>query len=180
MESADLLARARGAYEAGRLRWALRIGGIVLALVATSFVVVGASAISAATGAVLLVVATAMRWRGQTWNAGARTGLVAGLIPFALLLALKCGSTMFCALDGCMAQCPRFCGFGGLVAGILIATRARQHEDRLVVFLLAASVVAALTGLLGCFVGGLNGVAWMIVGELVATAPALAVQLRRR
>lgn len=182
MESADdrLAARARRAYEAGRLRWALQIGWIVLVLIGVSYVAVGGSAVSAATGAALLVTATAMRWRGRTLSAAVRAGLAAGLIPFALLVTLKCGSGMFCALGGCMSHCARFCGFGGLAAGVLLAARARQHDDHVVEFLVGASVVAALTGLMGCFVGGLTGMAWMVVGELFATLPAFALELRRR
>ena len=180
MESADLAARAARAYEVGRLRWALQVGFIVLPLLAISFVTVGVSAVSCTMGALLLATATAMRWRGGTWSAATRAGLAAGLIPFALMLSLKSGSGYFCALGGCMEHCVRFCGYGGLAAGVLLATRARREQDQLVAFLVASSVIAALTGLLSCFVGGLTGMMWMIVGELVATAPALAVQLRRR
>ena len=180
MESAELAARARRAYEAGRLRWAARIAWVVLALVVASFVAVGASPISAATGLLLLVTTIALRWRGQTWGAAVRTGLTAGLIPYTLLLTFKCSAPLYCALGGCMSHCVGFCGFGGLAAGILLAMRAREHEDELVPFLVAATAVAALTGLLGCFVGGMTGVVWMLVGELAATLPAFALQLRRR
>jgi hypothetical protein len=121
-----------------------------------------------------------MRWRGQTWSAAVRAGLMAGLIPFALLLLLKCGGGAFCSLGGCMEHCARFCGFGGLAAGVLLATRARRHEAHVVQFLAAASVIAALTGLLSCFVGGLTGIAWMLLGELCAMLPAFAFELRRR
>ena len=180
MESGELLARAERAYEIGRLRWALQIGWIVLALVGVSFVCVGVSAISAATGALLLATTTAMRWRGRTFSAAVRSGLLAGLIPFTLLLVLKSGSGVFCALGGCMEHCIRYCGIGGLTAGLLLAVRARSHEDHLVGFLVASGVVAALTGILGCFVGGLTGMVWMIAGELLATVPVFAVQRARR
>jgi len=46
--------------------------------------------------------------------------------------------------------------------------------------MVASSVVAALTGLLACFVGGITGMMWMVVGELAATLPVFALQLRRR
>jgi hypothetical protein len=180
MESGELMARAERAYEVGRLRWALQIGWIVLALVGVSFVCVGVSSISAATGALLLATTTALRWRGRTFSAAVRAGLLAGLIPFTLLLVLKSGSGVFCSLGGCMEHCIRYCGIGGLTAGLLLAVRARRHEDQLVGFLVAGGVVAALTGLLGCFVGGLTGMVWMIVGELAATVPVFAVQLARR
>ena len=180
MESADLAAQARRAYEAGRLRWAAQIAWVVFALIVVSFVAVGASRVSAATGLALLATTVALRWRGQTWGAAVRSGLVAGLIPYLLLLTFKCSAGLYCALGGCMSHCVRFCGVGGLAAGVLLATRARQHEEHLVEFLVASSAVAALTGLLGCFVGGMTGMVWMLVGELAATLPAFALQLRRR
>lgn len=180
MESADLAARARRAYETGRVWWALQIGWLVATLLAISFVSVGASSVSLATGIALLGVTATMRWRGQTWSAAVRSGLLAGLIPFALLLSIKCGSGYFCALGGCMTNCTHFCAFGGLAAGVLLATRANRRQSQVIEFLVASSVVAALTGLLGCFVGGLTGMLWMILGELAATLPAFALQLRRR
>jgi hypothetical protein len=180
MESADLAARARRAYEAGRLGWATQIAWVVLTLVGVSFVAVGASTISAATGVALLAATIALRWRGRVWSAAVRAGLTAGLIPYALLLTFSCGSGLYCALGGCVEHCVRFCGIGGLAAGVLLAARARHHGEQTAQFMLASSVVAALTGLLGCFVGGLTGMLWMVVGELAATIPAFALQLRRR
>jgi hypothetical protein len=179
MESADLAARAQRAYETGRLRWAAQIAWVVVTLVAVSFVSVGPSPISAAMGVALLGAATAMRWRGQAWGAGVRSGFLAGLIPFALLLSMKC-SGYFCTMNGCLLHCTRYCALGGLAAGVLLAMRATRRQERIVEFLLASSIVAALTGLLGCFVGGMTGMFWMAVGELAATAPAFALQLRRR
>ena len=180
MESADLAARARRVYESGRLRWASQIAWVVAALVAISFVSVGPSLVSAATGIALLGAATAMRWRGQAWGAGVRSGLLAGLIPFALLLSMKCGSGYFCTLGECMTNCTRYCGMGGLAAGLLLAMRATRREDKIVEFLSASSIIAALTGLLGCFVGGITGMIWMAIGELAAMVPVFALQLRRR
>src|SRR5207302_10786498 len=137
-------------------RWALQIGWIVVALVGVSFVAASPSRVTVELGLALLATVTALRWRGQTWTLAARAGLLAGLIPFALLLTLKCSAAYGCAMGmgNCMAHCTLFCGFGGLAAGVLLATRAQQLGERGFAFLVAASVVAALTGLLGCFVGG--------------------------
>lgn len=178
MESVELAARARRAYEVGRWRWALQIAWVVLALVAVSFVFVGRSTVTALVGAALLGVAATLRWRGGSLAAAARAGFAAGLVPFSLMVALKCGA--FCSFGVCMAHCAHFCAFGGLAAGVLLATRARGHAERVVAFLAAGSAIAALTGMLGCVVGGLGGIAWMLVGELAATLPAFALELRRR
>jgi hypothetical protein len=180
MESADLAARAERAYEAGRLRWAAQIGWIVAPLLLISFASVGPSLVSATTGLLLLATTTLLRWRGRQWSAAVRTGLMAGLIPFALLLVIKGGSFYLCSLGACMGHCAKFCGFGGFAAGLLIAGRARRLDTSVMQFLTAATVVAALTGLLGCFVGGLMGTFWMVVGEVVATVPVFALQLRRQ
>jgi hypothetical protein len=180
MESVDLETRARRAYEIGRVRWALQVAWIVVALVLISFLAAGASPITAATGLALLGVVTLLRWRGRAWAAAVRAGLTAGLIPYALLLTLKCSSGYFCMLGGCMAHCARFCIAGGLAAGFVLALSARRHEGEMTKFLVAAGAVAALTGLLGCFVGGVTGVLWMALGELTATLPAFAVPARRR
>ena len=180
MESADLAARARRAYEAGRWRWALQIAWVVLVLVAASFAVAGASATCALIGATLLLAATALRWRGGSASAAVRAGLAAGLVPFALLLVLKCGAHAFCSFGVCMTHCAHFCAFGGLAAGVLLAARAHRRDAGIVEFLVAGSAVAALTGMLGCFVGGLGGIAWMIAGELAATLPAFALGRLRR
>lgn len=179
MESADLAARARRAYEVGRLGWAAQIAWVVATLVLISFATVGPSRISAMTGVLLLVTTAVLRWRGGALRAAVRTGLLAGLIPFALLLFLKGGSAYLCSLGTCMGHCTTFCGISGLIAGLLITNRARQLDSHVSQFLVAATAVAALTGLLGCFVGGLVGAAWMIVGEVAATVPVFALPLRR-
>jgi hypothetical protein len=180
MESAELAVRARRAYEVGRWRWALQIAWVVLVLVAASFVIAGASTACAIIGATLLAAAATLRWRGGAASAAVGAGFTAGLVPFALLLLLKCGARAFCSFGVCMTHCAHFCALGGLAAGVLLAARAHRRGDGVVEFLAAGSAVAALTGMLGCFVGGLGGVAWMIAGELAATLPAFALGRLRR
>jgi hypothetical protein len=180
MESADLAARARRAYERGRLGWAARVAAYVVPLVALSAVMAGNPTVSLAAGAALLAVSVAARWRGLTWGGAVPTGLVAGLIPFGLMMTLKLGSGYFCALGGCMEHCTRFCAAGGLAAGLLLAAHARRLEHGVTEYLIAGGIVAALTGVLGCFIGGVTGAAWMAIGELAATAPLFALQFRRR
>jgi hypothetical protein len=181
MESADLAARARRAYEGGRLAWASRIAVYVLPLVALSALLAGDPVVSVSAGAALLAVATGARWRGRTWAAAVPVGLVAGVIPFGLMMFLKLGSAHFCALGGCMQHCIRLCAVGGLAAGLLLSARARRLDDgAAAAFLIVGGIVAGLTGMLGCFIGGVTGAAWMVLGELAATVPVLALQRRRR
>ena len=180
MESDELVARARRAYELGRLRRALRVSAVVLPIVAVSLLVARNALASGVTGAALLAAAVTFRWRGRALGAAVGPGLLAGLIPFALLVTLKCSAGYACMFEGCMTHCVRFCGGGGLAAGLLLAVYARRREDDVNRFLLAGGVVAALTGLLGCFLGGVMGAVWMAVGEMTATLPAVAWELRRR
>ena len=79
-----------------------------------------------------------------------------------------------------MEHCIRFCAAGGLAAGLLLAAQARRLEHGAIDYLIAGGIVAALTGVLGCFLGGVTGAAWMAIGELAATVPVFALQLRRR
>jgi hypothetical protein len=180
MESDELARRARRAYELGRLRRALRVGLVVLPLTAVSLLVAHSRLASGLTGAALLVAAVTFRWRGRALGAAVAPGLLAGLIPFALPVLVKCGAGYFCTLEGCMVYCLRFCGGGGLAAGVLLAVAARRRDEDVNRFLLAGGVVAALTGLLGCFLGGVMGAVWMALGEMAATLPAVAWQQHRR
>jgi hypothetical protein len=178
MESANLLARARRAYEVGRLRWAGRVAVWVLPFVAVAVAASGHVAVCLSLGAALLALAVTLVWRGQSWGAAVRPGLVAGAIPFALLLTIKCGAMYSCSLEGCMVRCAQFCAVGGFVAGLLLAARARRRDDGVAAFLVAGGSVAALTGLLGCFVGGLAGALWMALGELAGLSIFGALRAR--
>jgi hypothetical protein len=180
MESDELARRARRAYELGRVRRALGVGLVVLPLTTMSLLVAHNPLASGLTGAALLVATVTFRWRGQALGAAVAPGLLAGLIPFSLLMLIKCSAGYFCMMEGCMVHCLRFCGGGGLAAGLLLAVAARRREEDVNRFLLAAGVVAALTGLLGCFIGGVMGAVWMALGETAATLPAVAWQQHRR
>jgi hypothetical protein len=180
MESDELVVRARRAYELGRLRRALGASVLVLPLVAVSLLVARDKLPSVVIGALLLVAAVGFRWRGQVLGAAVGPGLRAGLIPLALLVTLRCSAGYSCVLEGCMAHCVRFCGGGGLAAGLLLALYARRRDTDVNRFLLAAGVIAALTGLLGCFLGGVMGAIWMALGEMTAALPAVAWEARRR
>ena len=180
MESAELAARARRAYELSRLRRALAVGPWVLVFAGVSALVTQRAPVSLAVGGALLVVTVALRWWGRAAGAAVGPGLLAGVIPFALLLVVARASGIHCALEGCLVHCGRWCGAGGLASGLLLAAYARRRRDDIGSFLLAGGTVAALTGLLGCLVGGVGGALWMALAETVATLPAFALELRRR
>ena len=74
-----------------------------------------------------------------------------------------------------MSLCLPACCIGGLVAGVLVATRARAEENfsERIAFLAAACLIVALTGAIGCTISGTAGVLGMLGATLLASAPAL-------
>jgi len=179
MESGEFAARARRAYELGRLQWALRGASGTLLLVTASVLFGGNMLLRLVVGAALLLTVTFCLWRGQMLATAVRPGLLAGLFPFGLLLTMRCAAGHFCEIADC-GHWMAFCGAGGLVAGVLLAAHAWHLRDGALTFLIAGSTIAALTGLLGCFAGGIMGAVWMAFGEMAATLPAFAHKLHRR
>ena len=70
MEASDSqrMARARRAYEWGRVRFALRVTGYILPLVVVSLAACAVPERTIATGILLLLVAVGMRWRGGVYG----------------------------------------------------------------------------------------------------------------
>src|SRR5258708_8424808 len=80
----QLTARARRAYELGRLRWALGRGAAAAAVTAVALAVCPSPAAPAACAAGLGVLVAACLWRRGAWARGARLGSFAGLAPCLL------------------------------------------------------------------------------------------------
>ncbi len=59
----------------------------------------------------------------------------------------------------------------GLGIGLLLSFESTRMQTQRNVFLLFASVVAALSGMLGCVLFGPMGLAGMAAGVLLSTAP---------
>src|SRR5260221_2779931 len=110
---AVLLGRARRAYEVGRLRASLPTVALVAPMVGLSILLCGRYAASACSGVALAAVLAAAAWRGQQFARGARAGLVAGLGPLLLPLAL---CLHLCAGGVCLLA-PSICVAGGLLGG---------------------------------------------------------------
>jgi hypothetical protein len=71
------------------------------------------------------------------------------------------------------------CIGGGLVAGISLGmAAASQREDR-GTFLLSATAVAGLVGMLGCAISGLSGVIGMVLAMLITSLPVTFVAKAR-
>jgi hypothetical protein len=169
---AVLSARARRAYEMGRLRTALPAVAFAVPMVALSLALCDRPAATAGCGLALVAVLITAAWRGRPYARGARAGLVAGLGPLLLPMA-----TCFhlCAGGVCLLA-PTACVLAGLAGGAAIGVHARHRVPTgpdAGGYLVAALAVGALVGSLGCVIAGLGGVVGMVVGLALGTAPVL-------
>ncbi len=167
-------ARARRAYELGRLRRALRFSIYPLPLVALSGHACGTPLTSGLAGALLVISVVFLAWRGGAYESAIVPGLAAGLGAFAVPFAghfLGCdGVTRFTSAS--------LCFLGGVLTGAFLGARClRQplHRGR---FLAAGCAIAMLVGALGCVLAGLGGVLGMMLGVTSVSIPAVLLVRR--
>lgn len=174
MASNDLPARARRAYEWGRLRWSLRLVPWAAAAMLLALVLGRPAALCGCVGGALVTALVLVGVRGGGASRGAPLGLLAGFAPLALpLLARGLGDA--CSSTLCLSLCLPACGLGGALAGGLLAVRAPGQGRA---FLASALVIALLTGCLGCTLAGMSGVFGMLAGGALASAPVLVFARR--
>jgi len=177
---AALLARARRAYEWGRVRRALPHVLLVVPMSALSLVACRQYAATSVVSSLLALALLACLWRGQHLGRGARTGLAAGLAPLVMPLAVQATSHI-CSGGVCLLF-PTTCVAGGVICGVavwLIAARTAGAEVARGGFVLAALSVAALTGSLGCLMAGASGVLGMALGMTGGVTPLVWSAARR-
>lgn len=167
--------RARRAYEWGRLRHSLVKSWPALPLTALSCWLCHETGLSVALGVTLFAMTTALIWRGQIAAQAARAGLKAGIAAFAVpVVAFDSYLAPQCCTMASMLIVNAGCGLG---VGILLSVQSSHLQAQRNIFLLSASVVAALCGMLGCVLFGPMGLAGMAAGVVLSTAP---VALYRR
>ncbi len=170
VDEADLAARARRAYERGRLGWSVRRAVAAVAITGIALVSCSERAAPASCAATLGIVLAACLWRGGAWARGARLGFLAGLAPCLFPAAIRAvhacndrvclGPSVVCLLPSAAA--------GFLLAWLGLRTRGDSR------FWLAAATVMVLTGAVGCLFAGLAGLAAMSIGIVAgASAPVL-------
>lgn len=160
----DLLQQATRAYERGRLRWVLRNVAWVALLPLVAFALGGRLAGTLILGAALLSAFATLIWTGRDFGRGAWAGLVAGVPALLLPLCAQLAGHV-CSGSGCYSLCLPACIAGGLIAGVVVARRARKAPSPAIALSCAAGV-AFLTGALGCSCIGYSGVAGLAVGML--------------
>jgi hypothetical protein len=170
---AQLMRRARWAYELSRIRIALFYALPALPLAALSHsCCVESSTLWLLCAAAVTIIAASV-WRGRGLGAGARAGLGAGLLSWLLPLAAR---SMSLAMS--TAAIP-LCFGAGVASGLLVARQVRHRNDERLSFAIAAAVVAGLIGGLGCVIAGAGGLAGMLAGELLGAAPIVVLARRR-
>ena len=176
VDEAALLARARRAYESGRLRAALWVTVYIAPLVLVSLIGCGTLAGTLASGSLLTVVAVGMRWRGDVYGRSVLPGIVAGLAAFwtpLLAAVIESHGGPVVPLAGLAAL------GGGIVTGSVVGVGVARLETDQTRFMISAASVAALTGSLGCLLAGAAGLIGMLAGIVATTTPVLlAVRAR--
>ena len=171
LDESVLAARARRAYELGRLRSSLRVGPPVVAAFAAAIACGRPLGLCAALAGSSLLLAFGLSFAGGEAGRAVRPGLAAGGFGLALPLTVRMVGHA-CLGDACMTLCLPSCVLGGAIGGVFLAFRAAR-EERGRVFLGAAVGLAGLLGALGCTLAGLSGVAGMLAGVFVAGTPVL-------
>jgi hypothetical protein len=180
MATTDLLAaRARRAYELGRLRQALRLAPAALFAAGLALACGRPAGLSCALGAALLLAVVGLSFRGQSAGRGVVPGLLAGVMPLALPLATRTLG-FACFGHSCAALCLPACVAGGAAAGALVAWFAARERAGEASFIVAAATVAALAGCLGCTLAGVAGVLGLLAGTVLGGAPVLLAAHARR
>jgi len=170
-------ARARRAYELGRLLGSLRFAapfGLALSF--------GALQVGSAQAAALALLGFAViaggRWWGRGPGRGVRTGALAGLFPLLCpLLLISIGNDCAgCAPRIPMPVCLAACVASGAIAGLWSWSRDRLSGGS--VETVAALATAALMGAVGCGVAGGFGLLGLAIGMALGGLPAV-VRLAR-
>jgi hypothetical protein len=172
MANADIAleARARRAYEVGRVWGGLHRAAIAAPLAAISLLCCGRPAATCTVAALLCAAIAVFEWHGRHVGRGARIGIWAGA-PALLMPILVQGLGHACGASLC-ALYPAVCASGGIAGGLVLITwchrRGIQPNG-----LAAAGAVAALTGSLGCLLAGIPGLVGLAAGLALGAAPAL-------
>jgi hypothetical protein len=156
-------ARARRAYELGRLRAAAPWAAMPLVLAGVSWTCCVDRNVVYGVGAALAVVVLFLVWRGGVRAFGAKVGLVTGLAAWAAPLA--CPARPACLVVGLAA---------GLAVAVVARRRAARARDRLDIAGTAA-LVAGAAGALGCVYVGAGGMVGIAAGLALGAIPAALV-----
>jgi hypothetical protein len=174
IDAASLRAQAKRAYEVGRLREAAAFAVFVVPMVVLSLLVCQQPGLSGLGGSVLLSLAVGFRWRGGALGRAVLPGLLAGSVPLVLPVLMR--SSGHCCIGGaCWSICMLGCVAGGVLAGVAVGVASRAEQEGRWAFLSAATLIAGLSGLLGCAVVGTAGIVGMVISCVVSSLQVAVV-----
>jgi hypothetical protein len=174
----DLRARCKHAYERSRIELGLRAAWPVLPIAALSLLFSQRPEVTLAISALLIVLAVSLRARGLAYGRALIPGFIAGAAPLVLPLLLR-SSGHCCIGQACWAVCMLGCIGGGFVAGISLGMATASQPDGRGTFLLSATAVAGLVGMLGCAISGASGIIGMGLAMLLTSLPVSVVAKAR-
>lgn len=171
------LLHATQAYERARQGFATRQVWWLLLLCAPMLAVHPHLALAAFQTLLLLVLGYYAFFKGQAWQHGFASGLLAGTFPLVLAaLARPLGHG--CEVAGeCYSWCMPACAVGAIMSAALVGSRAKATKD-LKAFAVSSSISTLAFGSLGCACfNGSGAVALVVVFSLLAT-PTFVVMAR--
>lgn len=172
-DSAALSARARRAYEWGRVRHAAMRAGWLAPVFLLALLGCRAPVQSLFWGAALVLLVAACLWRGQDYALGVWPGVVAGAFPLLIPMLLRVTHTA-CSGGRCYTI-PTCCVLGGLAAGLVLGLLAPTPRPGRLTPFITACAVAAVAGAAGCVLYGFVGATIMVAGLVAAALPVAAV-----
>jgi len=166
----DLRAHALRSYELGRAGVGLGTLWYLAPILALALALGQSARMIALVGASLLATTWLLRWRGGVHGRAATAGLLFAAAPLVLPFAMR--TTSHCCVGGaCMSWCMIGCVAGGVLAGAGIGWAAVREGDKRWSFLLVATLISGLAGVLGCAVAGLAGTAGMALAIVGSSLP---------
>ncbi|MEM7152953.1 MAG: hypothetical protein AAF799_08925 [Myxococcota bacterium] len=171
MDSHELAARARRAYELGRLRRAAWAWWPVSPVVVVALLM-GHTATAVALAVPLVLMCVWCSYRGQGLERAITPGAVAGLLP--AMVAMGTMQHFGCASNSCAELCAPLCAATGLVVGAWLGTKTAARETPRVTA--ASLAIAAVSASLGCAPIGLGTLVGAIVGMAVGVVPLWVVR----
>ena len=163
--------QTRWRYEWSRARRALLGFAPATILVALAVTFAARPLLTMTFGVLLFLWGAVLLWQGRELKRSVLPGVGAGLLPLSLAIcANRIGHV--CLEGSCTMLCVPACTVGGLGAGILLSRVGRGGRHGLGVWM-AASATALLTGAMGCICIGSAGLAGLLLGYSVGSAPLL-------
>ncbi len=165
-----LMAQAQRSYELGRLRRTVKDSWAVALVVTVGLLRHSDFLLTAAAAAVLFIATTLFSWRGEGWSRAIWPGFAAGAFPLVVPSLAPAKSVCWIA-GSCWPVCSLLCPLSGLLAGLALGALASRQDMAKLPMLVGSTLVAALTGAIGCALAGAMGIAGMIVAGSLGFVP---------